>query len=99
MLPHGDVDLILNHVLPVLRPGVLVHIHDVFLPDPYPAAWTWRGYAEQCGLGGWLLGGAFRPVFSSRWAATRMFAARRPGIDALPLAAGAFESSLWMERV
>jgi hypothetical protein len=97
MLPHGDVDLMLNHVFPALRPGVLAHVHDVFLPDPYPADWGWRGYAEQNALGGWLLGGAFRPVFSSRWAATRM--PSRPALATLPLAAGAPESSLWIERV
>ena len=26
-------------VLPLLAPGVLVHIHDVFWPHGYPAAW------------------------------------------------------------
>jgi predicted O-methyltransferase YrrM len=98
LAPHGDVDLILNHILPVLAPGVLVHVHDVFLPDPYPAGWGWRGYAEQNGLGGWLLGGAFRPVFASAFALSRMGAARRPAIARLPLVPGALESSLWMEK-
>lgn len=96
MLPHGDVDLMLNHVFPVLRPGVLVHVHDVFLPDPYPKAWTWRGYAEQSALGGWLHGGAFAPLFSSRWAATRM--ALPDAVAALPLRNGAYETSLWLAR-
>lgn len=98
LVPHGDVDLILNHILPVLAPGVLVHVHDVFLPDPYPAGWGWRGYAEQNGLGGWLLGGAFRPVFASAYALSRMGAARRPAVARLPLVPGAVESSLWMEK-
>ena len=97
MLPHGDVDLMLNHIFPVLAPGVLVHVHDILLPDPYPAAWTWRGYAEQSALGGWLLGRTFRPVFASHWAATRL--ALPPAIAALPLVAGAMETSLWMERL
>jgi hypothetical protein len=96
MLPHGDVDLMLNHIFPMIGPGTLVHVHDIFLPDPYPADWTWRGYAEQSALGGWLLGGAFRPVFSSRWAATRM--ALPPAVAALPLPPKAFETSLWLER-
>lgn len=96
MLPHGDVDLMLNHMFPVIPAGVLVHVHDIFLPDPYPAAWTWRAYAEQSALGGWLLGGAFRPLFSSHWAATRM--PLPPAVAALPLAPGALESSLWLVR-
>ena len=96
--PHGDVDLILNHILPALRPGVLVHVHDVFLPDPYPAGWGWRGYSEQNGLAPWLLAGGLRPLFASRYALSRMGAATRPGVAALPLPEGAFESSLWAER-
>jgi hypothetical protein len=96
LAPHGDVDLMLNHVFPELRPGVLIHVHDVFLPDPYPADWGWRGYAEQSGLGGWLMGGAMRPLFASRWAATRMAAGERPALRGLPALAP--ETSLWMER-
>jgi hypothetical protein len=34
-------------VLPRLRPGVIVHIHDIFLPYDYPASWSDRYYTEQ----------------------------------------------------
>lgn len=97
--PGSDVDLLCNRVLPRLASGVRVHIHDVFLPDPYPEAWAWRGYTEQLGLGGWLAGGAVRVLFSSRYALTRMGAAARPGVAQLPLPDGAFETSLWLERI
>ncbi|SET73144.1 class I SAM-dependent methyltransferase [Oceanicella actignis] len=97
LMPGTDVDLILNRILPVLRPGVRVHVHDVFLPDPYPPEWAWRGYNEQNALAGWILGGALRPIFSSRYALTRMQAARRPALAALPWT-GAPESALWLER-
>jgi predicted O-methyltransferase YrrM len=96
--PGSDVDIILNRVLPLLRPGVLVHIHDVTLPDPYPPEWAWRGYTEQHALAGWILGGACRPVFASHYALTRMGAARRPDVAALPLPEGAIETSLWLRR-
>ena len=96
--PGSDVDTILNRILPVLGRGVLVHLHDVLLPDPYPEAWAWRGYTEQNGLGGWILGGAFEPVFASHYAVTRMGAAGRPGVAALPLPEGARETSLWLRR-
>lgn len=96
--PGTDVDLILNAILPALARGVLVHVHDVFLPDGYPADWEWRGYAEQNGLAPWLLSGAFAPVFASHYAARRMGAGARPGVAGLPWA-GAPESSLWMRRV
>lgn len=96
--PGTDVDLILNRILPLLAPGVLVHVHDIFLPDAYPADWAWRGYTEQLGLAGWIAGGAYELVWSSHYALTRMGAAAMPEIAALPLAAGARESSLWLRR-
>ena len=97
--PGTDVDMMLNRILPLLAPGVLVHIHDILLPDPYPREWDWRGYTEQNGLAGWLLGGGCEVVFSSHYALTRMGAARRPGIAGLALPEGAFETSLWLRRV
>jgi hypothetical protein len=36
----GDVPWLFNEVLPRLRPGVVVHIHDVFLPGDYPQPWV-----------------------------------------------------------
>ncbi len=96
--PGSDVDVILNRILPVLKPGVLVHIHDVLLPDPYPQEWAWRGYTEQHALAGWILGGAYRPAFASHYAATRMGAGARPAVAALALPEGALETSLWLRR-
>ena len=32
----GDVLFLYLEVLPALRPGVVVHVHDIHLPDPYP---------------------------------------------------------------
>jgi len=98
LIEGSDVDIQLNRILPALRPGVLVHIHDVFLPDPYPADWTWRGYAEQSGLGGWIAGKGAELVFASRFAATRMGAEDRPAIARLPTT-GAPSSSLWLRRL
>ena len=37
--PQGDVVRIYLELLPLLAPGVLVHVHDVFTPRDYPAAW------------------------------------------------------------
>ena len=36
---NSDVNLIFSDILPRLRPGVLVHIHDIFWPFDYPANW------------------------------------------------------------
>jgi predicted O-methyltransferase YrrM len=37
--PNGDVTFEILEVLPVLKPGVLVHFHDIFSPRDYPAEW------------------------------------------------------------
>ena len=34
----GDVNRIVLEILPTLRPGVIVHFHDIFLPYPYSRA-------------------------------------------------------------
>jgi predicted O-methyltransferase YrrM len=36
----SDVQYELLEILPRLRPGVLVHVHDVFLPEEYPREWV-----------------------------------------------------------
>ncbi|HZB38722.1 MAG TPA: class I SAM-dependent methyltransferase [Beijerinckiaceae bacterium] len=95
-MPGTDVDRLFLDVLPRLPPGVLVHVHDVFLPDPYPAEWAWRGYNEQLLVGALLQGGGCDLVFASRYVA-----AHRPDwltpVAHLPLRPGAFETSLWFE--
>jgi hypothetical protein len=37
--PEGDVLFEYLELLPTLKPGVLVHVHDIFSPRNYPAAW------------------------------------------------------------
>lgn len=94
-----DVDIIENRILPVLAKGVIVHIHDVFLPDPYPEDWQLRAYTEQIGLGGWLCGGAYRVLFSSHYAASRMRDQTLDAMSGLPPHAHPDGGSLWLERV
>jgi hypothetical protein len=44
---NSDVTVAFLDVLPRLRPGVIVFIHDIFLPDDYPDVWRSRYYSEQ----------------------------------------------------
>jgi predicted O-methyltransferase YrrM len=37
--PWGDVLREFNEIIPSLKPGVLVHVHDIFTPRDYPEAW------------------------------------------------------------
>jgi len=99
LMPGSDVDHLVNAVLPALKPGVLVHIHDIFLPDRYPGEWDWRGFNEQQAVLALVQGGAYAPVFSSRYAVTRMGdALGKCAVARLPLPPGALESSLWLEK-
>lgn len=35
----SDVNFLFLEVLPQLQPGVVVHVHDIFLPDEFPQGW------------------------------------------------------------
>ena len=97
LMPGSDVDFLLNAVFPVLPSGVLVHLHDIFLPDPYPAAWEWRGYNEQSAVAPLIHQAGWRIEFASRYATTRLAGAvAKSAVAGLPLMPGAFESSLWL---
>ncbi|MFN4090092.1 MAG: class I SAM-dependent methyltransferase [Alphaproteobacteria bacterium] len=99
LMPGSDVDLLLTRLLPRLPPGGILHVHDVFLPDAYPRAWSWRGYNEQNALAPLLCGAGFEILFASRWAATRMAdRLARSALAALPIPPGAWETSLWLRR-
>jgi hypothetical protein len=59
----GDVCRIVCEILPSLRPGVIVHVHDIFLPYEYPREWVVelrRAWAEEYLLQAFL---AFNPVY------------------------------------
>jgi len=40
----SDANYIVSEVLPVLRVGVYVHIHDIFYPFEYPTGWMEKGW-------------------------------------------------------
>jgi Methyltransferase domain len=98
LMPGSDVDWLLNRVLPPLAPGVLVHVHDVFLPDPYPERWAWRGYNEQQAIALLIQGSGYAIRFASHYLASRRPGCLAAGILAeLPQGAG-LASSLWLEK-
>jgi hypothetical protein len=56
----GDVTVFFFDILPNLKSGVIVGIHDITLPYDYQPDWEGKFYNEQYLLGCWLLGGAAR---------------------------------------
>ena len=98
LMPGTDVELILTEVLPRLPAGVLVQIHDIFLPDAYPEDWTWRGYNEQAAVAVLLAGGGWDIVFAAH-DAQRRFAERLHAGPLAPLMRpDRPASSLWLAR-
>ena len=88
-------------VLPRLNPGVLVHIHDVFLPLSMPKWWVeklLRFWNEQYLLQAFL---AFNTCFEVVWSGHYMLLRHREQVESA-LACGPTErwapSSLWMRR-
>jgi hypothetical protein len=99
LMPGSDVDILLNRVLPAMPAGILVHVHDIFLPFDYPAAWGWRAYNEQQGVVPLLCAGAYRPLFPSVWAERRLAERLAMSVVAdLPHPADAIAASLWLEK-
>jgi len=55
MFPNSDATVFFLDVLPALPPGVIVHVHDIYLPYDYPQFMCDRFYSEQYGLAAFLL--------------------------------------------
>jgi predicted O-methyltransferase YrrM len=99
LMPGTDVDVLVTRLLPMLPSGVLVHVHDIFLPDDYPDTWQWRGYNEQSAVAALLASGGWRVEWAGRYAATRMAEAWSAStLGALPPASRQRASSLWLRQ-
>lgn len=72
LMPGTDVDLLFGQIIPSLPSGVLVHIHDIFLPFAYPEAWRLRGYNEQNALAPMIAGGVLNPLLPCQFVRQEM---------------------------
>jgi hypothetical protein len=55
LFTNSDVAVFFLELMPRLKPGVIIQIHDIFLPFDYPPAWKKRMYSEQYLLAAMLL--------------------------------------------
>lgn len=55
ILPNSDAMVFFMEILPKLKKGVIVHIHDIYLPYDYPQFMCDRFYTEQYGLAMYIL--------------------------------------------
>ncbi len=74
--PHGDVLTEYLRILPRLKPGVIVHVHDIFTPYNYPAKWVVednRIWDEQYLLEVLLSGGRFEVLCANHFLSRNHF--------------------------
>jgi hypothetical protein len=97
----GDVDWIYNQILPRLDPGVVVHLHDIFMPGDYPEQWVVEGwgwnetYLVQSFL---AFNSAFEILFGVRWMIQNHWNELVKAFPGLTEARAEWTSALWIRR-
>jgi predicted O-methyltransferase YrrM len=98
----SDVVYLFGEVVPRLQPGVIVHIHDIFLPGEYPPQWVLSGWSwnEQYLVQAFLaFNREFEVLLSLGWLAHRhpeVVEAAVPDFESFYPGRG---GSLWLRRV
>ncbi len=66
---NSDVTVFMLDVLPRVKPGVLIHVHDIQLPWDYPDMFTNWYWSEAYILAAYIIGAAdkLRPVLPTAW--------------------------------
>ena len=83
----GDVQYLYHEVLPRLADGVVVHVHDIFLPWDYPDEWVLvgRGWNEQYVLQSFLsFNDTFHILLGIAWMSHFHAAALAQAIPGIP---------------
>jgi len=95
----GDVNFLFLEVVPRLGPGVIVHVHDVFLPAEYPREWVLergRFWTEQYLLQAFLtFNDTWEVLFANNYLGLEHGEALRKTFPSSPWWGG---GSFWMRR-
>lgn len=94
---NSDVNHLLFRVLPALKPGVFIHIHDIHFPFEYPRDWVMKGIAwnETYILRAFL---QFNTAFRIRLFNTYLFQHHKERLLQLLPAANICMGSIWLEK-
>lgn len=96
----SDVNHLFFEVIPRLKPGVIVHIHDIFLPDEYPRKWVLdqnRNWNEQYLLRAFLqFNSDWQVIWAAHYMGTRHRAAVQETFPRYPDLGGG--GSFWIRR-
>ncbi|MEX0349708.1 MAG: class I SAM-dependent methyltransferase [Paracoccaceae bacterium] len=92
----NDVAHLFCNIIPHLAPGVVIHVHDVFLPYEYPKRFfsDCPSWGEQYMLHVLLQGGGYEML----WPGYYLQQARPDAVDALPFLLGGRAQSLWVRK-
>jgi len=95
----GDVNYLVLEVLPILNSGVIVHIHDIFLPWEYPRSWALerRHWTEQYLVQAFLCFNRAYEILASAQALARHFPGRLSELIS-SYDGNASPKALWMRR-
>jgi hypothetical protein len=93
----SDLYHILFNILPVLKPGVYIHFHDIFFPFEYPKAWVMAGrnWNENYVLRAFLM---YNEKFRVRLFSDYLYKKHTVAYWDLPLAYNVQGTSLWIEK-
>jgi hypothetical protein len=97
----GDVVFLLQEILPRLAEGVVVHIHDIFLPWDYPQEWVLSGRAwnEQYAVRSFLtFNSAFQILLGVAWMSHFRSDALASTLPGFPQDYRDGGGSLWIQR-
>lgn len=93
----SDVHYIINHILPALKKGVLIHFHDIHFPFEYPKSWVLDGFGwnETYFIKSFLMyNKAFRILFFTDY----LYRFHKPLFEDMPLVNKSPGSGLWIEK-
>jgi predicted O-methyltransferase YrrM len=93
----SDVNFILFEVLPVLKPGVLIHFHDVFYPFEYVKGWVFSGFNwnDDYFLRAFLM---YNTQFTIKFFADYIHKKHKACFEPMPLAFKNTGGNLWIEK-
>ncbi|MEZ4858027.1 MAG: class I SAM-dependent methyltransferase [Flavobacteriaceae bacterium] len=94
----SDVNYLFFEILPVLKPGVFIHFHDIFYPFEYPKNWVFQGrnWNENYMLRSFLMNNAHYKicVFSHY-----LHQHHKEAFKSMPLSYHNFGGNIWLEKL
>lgn len=96
----GDVNYLFLEILPRLKKGVVIHIHDIFLPFEYPKEWVIdekRFWAEQYLLQAFLqFNDSFQIIYSNSYMGSKYPKLVKKTFPNSPFTSG---GSIWIKKI